>query len=330
MHWIAKRDPAVYDLRFTIYDFDAAIVIQSIPMQEAPFPAVLYASGKSRRGSEEFQSAVEDLKKQGLEIMEAQLFRDPDELAKRVENAVKKATPLVIVGGGDGTLSMVVRHFVGSKSTLGILPMGTGNAFARDLSIPVNLAEACKVITQGKTDSIDLGYAGKDYFINVVTVGLSVRIAQELKGETKKKLGRAAYIFAMARALALVKPFRAKLVTPEQSLEFETLQVVIGNGRYHAGPFLLAEDARITDGKLSAYALATTNRAAFLKLAWAMRTGHQIDLPEVYSVTTGSGQLETFPTRKVVVDGEIVMSTPVDFKVVPEAIQVRVPAAFEG
>jgi diacylglycerol kinase (ATP) len=299
-------------------------------MQDSCSSAVLYVSAKSRTGKESFDIAVEELKKQGVDLTESELFRDPDLLGRKVGGAAKRGTPLIIVGGGDGTLSLVARHFVNSESTLGILPLGTGNAFARDLSIPINVAEACKVIVEGKTEPIDLGYAGNDYFLNVVTVGLSVRIAQELKGAAKKRLGRAAYIFAMARALMQVKPFHAKLITPSQTLEFETLQVVVGNGRYHAGPFLLAEDATITEGKLSAYALATTNRAAFLKLAWAMRTGHQIDLPEVYSVSTASGRLETDPIRKVVVDGEIVLQTPVDFKVVPKAIRVRVPTDFAG
>lgn len=299
-------------------------------MQDSSSHAVFYASGKSRRGSEAFDTVVKDLKAHGMELAESELFRDPLELAAKVEDAAKRNVPLIIVGGGDGTLSMVVRYFVDSESTLGVIPLGTGNAFARDLSIPIGLAEACKVLSEGKSERIDLGYAGNDYFLNVVTVGLSVRIAQELKGEAKKRLGRAAYIFAMARALAMVKPFRAHLITPEQSLEFETLQVVVGNGRYHAGPFLLAEDASITEGKLSAYALATTNRASFLKLAWAMRTGRQVELPEVYSVSTASGRLETSPARKVVVDGEIVLRTPVDFKVVPRAIRVRVPQDFDA
>ena len=281
-------------------------------------------------GAEMFDGAVEELKLLGVDLQETTLFDDPNGLSNKVKDAAKRHAPLIIVGGGDGTLSLVARYFVGSESVLGVLPFGTGNAFARDLSIPVNVQEACKVIAEGKTEGIDLGYARDDYFINVITVGLSVRIAQELKGVAKKRFGKAAYLFAMARALALVKPFHAKLTTPERSLEFETLQVVIGNGRYHAGPFLLAEDARITEGKLSLYALATTNRAAFLKLAWAMRTGRQVELPEVYSVSTTGGRLETNPKRKVVMDGEIQFSTPVDFKIAPKAIQVRVPADFNG
>ena len=292
--------------------------------------AVVYANAKSRQGQEHFQQAVRDLKNEGLDIAEARLFRDVRILSECVQDAVREGTSLVIVGGGDGTMSSVVRHFVGTKSTMGVLPLGTGNAFARDLSIPFILPLACKTIAQGKTAQVDLGYAGNDYFVNVMTAGLTARIVVELKDQAKKRFGRAAYLFAMGRALARVRGFHAKLTTPEANMEFDTLQVVIGNGRYHAGPFPLAPDASITEGKLSMYALATTNRASFLKLAWKLRTGRQCELPEVFSLTTVGGQLETSPSRKVVVDGEIVGNTPIAFKVVPKAVSVRVPLEFRG
>lgn len=293
-------------------------------------PAVLYANSGSRRGQEWYEQAVETLRREGLEIKESELIQEPKRLDDKVAAAVKGGTPLVIVGGGDGTLSMVARHFVGSRSTLGLLPLGTGNAFARDLGIQASVPFASDVILKGQTRGIDLGQVGNDYFVNVVTVGLTARIVTELTDENKKRFGRAAYFIAMARGLAKVQAFRAKFSCPEKSLEFDTLQVVIGNGRYHAGPFPLAEDASITEGKLSAYALATTNRASFFKLAWALRSGRQAELPEVYSLATVGGRLETTPSRKVVVDGEISTKTPIDFKVVPQAIRVRVPADFEG
>lgn len=277
-----------------------------------------------------YEQALGDLRAQGLEIKDTALFRDVRKLSMRVHDVVKSGVPMVIVGGGDGTMSSVVRHFVGKETTMGVLPFGTGNAFARDLSIPFGLLDACKVITQGETKRVDLGYAGNDYFVNVLTAGLSTRIVVELDATQKKRFGRFAYFFALGRALATVKSFHAKVITPEQTMEFETLQVVIGNGRYHAGPFPLAPNASITEGKLSMYALATTNRGSFLRLAWMLRTGRQCELPDVYGLSTVGGRLETTPSRKVVVDGEISGMTPIDFKIVPKAVAVRVPTGFVG
>ncbi|MEA2553230.1 MAG: hypothetical protein QOJ65_1406 [Fimbriimonadaceae bacterium] len=293
-------------------------------------PAVLYANARSRRGQQWFAEAVEYLRKEELELKEATLMRDPAKLDQAVEKAVKGGVPMVIVGGGDGTLSGVAKHFVGSDATLGILPLGTGNAFARDLMIPANLPAACSVISRGKTREVDLGFVQDKYFVNVVTVGLTARIATELTNEAKRRFGRAAYLFAMARALQRVEPFHVKITTPEQTLEFDTLQVVIGNGRFHAGPFPLAPDASITEGRLSGYALATTSKGSFFRLAWKLHAGRQCELPEVYAISTVGGRLETSPVRKVVVDGEIEGTTPFDFRVAPKAIRVRVPEEFEG
>lgn len=288
----------------------------------------MYANAKSRRGRQWFQDAQALLEGKGLTLEERQIFTNPRALSAQVEQAVSRGVPLVLVGGGDGTLSLIARHFVGSSSVLGVLPLGTGNAFARDLEIPSRLEDACEIIARGRTVSVDLGYAGADYFVNVATVGLSVQIAAELTNEAKKRFGRAAYLFAVGRALGQVRPFHSILRTAEGVLEFDTLQVVIGNGRYHAGPFPLAPDASITEGKLSVYALATTNRAAFLKLAWALRLGRQCDLPEVFSLSTAEGRLETSPRSRVVIDGEVAATTPLDFKVVPDAIKTRVPLTF--
>ena len=290
--------------------------------------AAFFANAKSRQAQQLFEQAVKDLKDANIELSEHAVFKDFRLLDKRVQQSIERGASLVILGGGDGTLSGLVHHFVGKEVTLGVLPFGTGNAFARDLTVPFTIPEACKVIADGKTTKVDLGYAGSDYFVNVMTAGLTARIVTELKGEVKKRFGKAAYIFAMCRALLRVSPFHAHLVTPEQTLDFETLQVVIGNGRYHAGPFPLSPEASITEGKLSGYALATTNRASFLKLAWKLRTGRQCELPEVFAISTVGGRLETSPSRRVVVDGEINGRTPIDFKVVPKALSVRVPRDF--
>lgn len=290
----------------------------------------MYANARSRRGQEWFSQAEDCLRNAGLPISEALLTRDPKKLDQKVEQAIRKGTELVIVGGGDGTLSMVARHFANNQSTLGLLPLGTGNSLARDLTIVASVPEACKTILEGDTRPVDLGYIGDDYFVNVATVGLTTRIVMHLDDQAKKRFGRAAYLFALIDGLLRVQAFHAKITTPQESMEFETLQIVIGNGRYHAGPFPLAPDAAITEGKLSIYALATTNRAAFFRLAWALRTGRHVDLPEVHSASASEGRLETKPSRKVVVDGEIAEATPVDFKVAPGALKVRVPQGFQG
>ena len=131
------------------------------------------------------------------------------------------------------------------------------------------------------------------------------------------------------RALRHVRPFRAKLTMPEGVQTFETLQVVIGNGRFHAGPFLLSPEATITDGKLVAYALTTTNRWTLLRLALNLPGGHHVELDDVTAFSTTEIALETSPPDRVTVDGEIHFRTPIRFGIAPRALRVMVPQEFD-
>src|SRR5262249_34344091 len=145
------------------------------------------------------------------------------DVVAKTREATAQGVPLIVVGGGDGTLRSVARAFVGSRSTLGVLPLGTGNQFARDLGIDVEIEAACRILTDGKAAAIDLGTAGDDYFLTVATVGLSTHIAADLTGGEKRRFGLFSYAIALLRALRRLQPFRATLTMPEGVQAFDTL-----------------------------------------------------------------------------------------------------------
>ncbi|CAN5635311.1 lipid kinase [soil metagenome] len=300
--------------------------------EDEPLPrrAVLLVNTKSRRGQEWFDTAKDKLTADGIQLAKASHFKKMDEMLAQAKAAIAEKVPLVIAGGGDGTFSALSGLFVGSETTLGVLPLGTGNAFARDLGIQADAEEACRVIAQGRIAKVDAGTIGKDYFVNVATVGLTTRIAQNLTNPMKRQYGRFVYAIALFRGIQKVKPFVVKINTENGQREFETLQVVIGNGRFHAGPFPLSPEASITEGRLTLYALKASTRVAFLQLALRLPTGTQGDLPDVHSEETRGGRLETFPPMPVTVDGEVGSRTPFDFGVAPRSIRVIVPDTFEG
>jgi diacylglycerol kinase (ATP) len=297
-------------------------------MQAEQKHAVVIVNTHSRRGKEWYPQVLETLPKHGIVIEKAIPLKDPKRLVQVTKEAIAAGIPLVVVGGGDGTLGSVARHFIGSKSVLGVLPLGTGNQFARDLCIRVDVEAACEVIGAGKVEGVDVGFAGNDHFLTVATAGLTTLIAQQLTENAKRRFGRFVYVFALMRAIRHLVPFHAKLVTPERTLDFDTIQVVIGNGRFHAGPFPLAPDAAITTGNLVVYALATRSRLELLRFALYLPGGHQGDLVEVPTFHTTGGLLTTTPIQKVTVDGEIVEKTPMAFGVRPRALQVMVPQDF--
>lgn len=292
--------------------------------------AVLLVNTKSRRGREWFEQAHARLQSSDLDLIQATAFRRIEDLKRAARQAVAEGVPYVVAGGGDGTFSSIARYFVGTESVLGVLPLGTGNAFARDLGIPAEVAAACDIIAGRRVARVDLGIAADDYFLNVATMGLTTRIAQALTVPLKRKWGRFVYAFALVDALRKVRPFRVKLESEQGIREFETLQVVLGNGRFHAGPFPLSPDASITEGRLTLYALTTTNKAEFLRLAAGLPTGQHVNLPNVLSLETVAGTIQTTPSVPVTVDGEVCLKSPFKYAVAADALRVLVPESFSG
>lgn len=233
----------------------------------------------------------------------------------------------VLVAGGDGTISAVVRYFAKTDKVVGILPLGTGNALARDLGLPNTLEECCDVAAGEAVREIDLGYAGNDYFVNVVTAGISTLIARHLNPEAKRILGKLAYVFAVMKAYRQARPFDARLTLDGEAIDISTLQVVIGNGRYHAGPFLLSPEARIDDGRLTVYALSSRERRDLIVFARNLARGEHGSMPNLLLREVRSGALETLPVRAVTMDGEGGLRTPIEFRSEPAALRVLVPTA---
>lgn len=289
---------------------------------------MLFVNTKSRRGKDWFAKAKSCLQANGVCLEECVAVRNPAQITTVVQGAISRKIPLVIIGGGDGTLSAVARYFVGSDSVMGVLPLGTGNAFARDLGIETDVAKACDVMVHGKVAAVDLGIAGDDYFLNVATVGLSTLVARELTNDAKHSWGQLVYLIALWRALLKVKPFVANLITDQGEQTIETLQIVIGNGRFHAGPFPLDPNASITDGKLIVYAVVGTSRWELLRYATNLFTGRQVKLPDVPTYWTTQGELRTTPRQRVTVDGEIIFDTPLRFGISSGVLQVMVPTSF--
>ncbi len=289
---------------------------------------MLIVNTKSRRGKEWASEAHDRLSDSELELVGSYKFSHAEQVLNQIKASVRERIPLIIVGGGDGSLSMASKEIVGSESVLGVLPLGTGNAFARDLGIPSQVEAACKILVEGKVDAVDLGKIRDRYFVNVATAGLTTRVAEELTDEAKRRLGRMVYAFALVRAVATAKPFLAKLTTDEGVFEHKTLQFVVGSGRFHGGPFPVTPTAQITDRLLNGYLLASGSKGALLKFALHLWGGRQVNLPEVHSFTTKKGKLETSPSVRLTIDGEVGGRTPFEFEIAPGALHVVVPQSF--
>lgn len=211
--------------------------------------AALIVNSHSRSGKKAFADACAALKALRIDT-DAHAVDDPSRLHRIVRDAVAKKPEVLILGGGDGTVSGVVDHLVGSGVPLGLLPLGTANSFARSLDIPIDLDEAVNIIAAGHRRRIDLGMIEDDYFANFAAIGMSPLIAETIPHGLKKWGGRGGYALWTAVQALRFKPFRLTVSDEAGHREaLSALEVRIANGSFQGGTELI-EDAEVDSGEI--------------------------------------------------------------------------------
>lgn len=256
--------------------------------------------------------------------------------ADLARKAIEDGADLVVAFGGDGTVSEVADAVADHDGVLfGILPGGTGNAFARELGIPLGLEEAAKLLAgEHEVRTVDLGVAefkdgGRWSFILRVSVGLEATAVIESPREAKEKLGELAYIIAAVRKLPERPVAHYKLSAPDgREVELDGLFGVLTNsGHVGVAEFRYAPDILVDDGLLDGL-IAPATVPELVNAAATAFSGGQSELVE--RLTAEELYLVCDPPQPVTVDGEVRGDTPVRVKVRPGALKVIAPVRSEG
>jgi YegS/Rv2252/BmrU family lipid kinase len=296
--------------------------------EDARSAAVVVNTG-SRRGAAAYAEVLESLEAEGVPVRSADAVDHGSRLPESVGRAVADGHDLVIVGGGDGTIGCAAGILAGTDATLGVLPLGTANDFARTLEVPPDPAAACAALAHGDVVDVDLGRVDGRAFLNVASVGLSVGVAEALTPRLKRRLGPLAYPVATLRAYRRHRPFTARLEFPHgdhEPLELDDLlQVAVGNGRHYGGGNTVAPNAGIDDHTLDVYAIVRGRLREHVSIARLLKDGSFIDHDRVHHVTTRAVRLVTDPVLPVNLDGEVATTTPSLIEVERNALHVVVP-----
>jgi len=290
--------------------------------------AALVVNTRSRRGLRLYRAAGSQLRTAGVDLLGSFPVHRPGQLKASLAAALDLRPDLLIVGGGDGTLSLAARHLAYRDIALGILPLGTTNNFARTLDIPLNVAGAVGVLTSGKVADVDLGQADGTFFANLVSVGLSGHVAATVRHDLKRLLGRAAYPLTALARLPRHRPFQATITTGGQARTLTTHQLNIANGSFHAGRPITG-DASADDRLLLAYTLGGSSRPALIgaTIRHAL-LGARRSHAEPAFLATRELWLHTTPPLPLDIDGEIHGHTPTRITLAPNALRVMVASGF--
>ena len=296
----------------------------SPPARNLPREAVLIVNVHSRRGEALFKDAKTMLEEAGLRLIAAHAVKEPERLQETVRGAVADGAPMVIVGGGDGSLSGTVDELVGKDCVFGVLPLGTANSFARTLGIPLDLEGAVAAISGGRRRRIDLGIIDRDYFVNAASLGLSPRIGETMPHKLKRYLGRVGYLLWAIKCSIGFRAFRLMLDDGVKRPNMWATEVRILNGPYHGG-VELSDQADVDTGDIVIQAVVGRSHAR-LAWDWYAKFFKLRDRDAQTEEFRGKAfRIETRPPQRISIDGEVLASTPVTVQVAAGAVEVAVP-----
>jgi YegS/Rv2252/BmrU family lipid kinase len=288
--------------------------------------AVLIVNAHARSGADQFATAKRLLQEKGFALGESFAVQEPKRIPALVARAVQDRHSLIIVGGGDGTISCAINELAGKDVTCGLLPLGTANSFARSLNLPLDLEGAIDVLANGRAKHVDLGCINGRYFATAAAIGLSTEIQRSKPHVLKRVLGPLAYPTIAAAVLPKFKPFACTLTlgNGERRDLPSALELRIANAPYEGG-VEASPDASLTSGDLVVHIVSGTSKWRLIK-TWAQIVGGMDPRgPGYETLRAKSLQVVIEPVQHVNVDGEAALRTPLSVSIARKALRVMVP-----
>jgi len=294
--------------------------------------ALLIINPHSRNGqAEALEEAVQLLEASGIEVSVCE-SESETHLVSLIE-AYEREDGVIILAGGDGTISSALDAIYTCQRTLAIFPMGTANDLARSIGVPEDLLSAAQLIVDGRRERISLGQVNKQAFINVAHVGLGVDVTRELTSDNKKFFGVFAYLGAFLRAIKRNKSFKVQIKADDWHCSTKVIHLAIGNGRFYGGGNIVDQRSTLLDGQLNLFFIKPQRWWQLLLLGPKLRNGDLHTTDRIVRKASEKFSIQTSKAKALEADGESKTTTPAEFEVIPKAIEAIVgdmPTATSG
>ena len=251
----------------------------------------------------------------------------PADLTNAAAESSRAGFDRVVVCGGDGSINMAVRQFDLSRGTLAIIPLGSGDDFARVNNLPNSAQAACDVVFDGVIREVDLAVANGIRYAGVAGLGFDSEVAAYANRSARFLRGSAVYLYAILRVLPRFTPHRVTLRIDGNLRTEEVMFAVVGNSSRYGGGIRIVPEAKIDDGVLDYCLVHRTSRVQLLKTLPRAYTGSHV---RSAFVETGRGHDFSFESERpmeVYADGEHVTQTPVKFGLAEGKLKLVVPPA---
>ena len=257
---------------------------------------------------------------------------EPDasaDLTKLARDAAHGSDEIVVAAGGDGTISAVAAQLVGTNKTLGVIPIGTLNHFAKDLRIPLDLEAAVRTATDGRVMSVDAAEVNGRVFINNSSLGLYPRIVSK-REQQQERLGRGkwpAFLWATVHAFRRFPFLDLRITVEGKQLARQTAFLFVGNNEYQIAGFNLGARECVDRGNLGLYLTHRTGRLGLFRLGLHALFGRVDQAEDFEAFCVKEARIEMRKRRLLVAcDGEVAwMQTPLHYRSRQNALRVLVP-----
>jgi len=287
------------------------------------------ASGRARKLLPQLKDVLEQ-----FAAVDLLLTAGARDAIRRVAKADLADYDGLVAVGGDGTLFEVLNglycHERRHRVPLGRVPIGTGNAFARDLGLlPGDWERAIALIAAARTRAVDVGRvecaadadgAKPFYFLGIIGAGLPVDAMRS--AERIKYLGRHAYSLAALWHALLLKTYGLCIEIDGERIEQEALFIEISNTRYTGTHFLMAPDARFDDGLLDVTIVRRLPRARLLRLFPTIYSGRHVEYDEVLTRRGRTIRISKPGGLELAPDGEFQGRTPVSISCLHRDLEI--------
>ncbi len=288
--------------------------------------AILNSTAGSRLGEAQAGQIAAAFEKRGVA---AHILREKDgsKLRRVAGSLLSQGFDTLVAGGGDGTVSAVAAEVVKRDATLGVLPLGTLNHFAKDLGVPLDIEEAIEIICAGETRLVDVGSVNDHSFINNSSLGLypdQVRVRQKWRD----KLGKwPAMIIASFIVLTRFPYLRIVAELNGERVVRRCPMVLISNNRYELDPRSLGRRTELDGRVLGLYLLRDEGRAGLLRVVLHSLVYRPEDATSFENYSAAEIKISTRRRRiRVALDGEVFkLTSPLYYSTVPGRLRVLAP-----
>jgi diacylglycerol kinase (ATP) len=258
---------------------------------------------------------------------------------RAASQAVVEGYGTIFVAGGDGTLNQALNGVASvpgglARTIIGVIPIGTGNDFARALGFAEDIEETLELLASSTPSAIDVGVVNGHHFLNVSAGGFIAEVSDAVDVRMKSVAGRIAYLIGGAQVLANHEPVETTVrwdadgTTSTDRLKVNTYAVC--NSRQIGGGRLIAPYAVIDDGLLDVCVIEAMPTVDFIALLRRVSDGDHVDDPRVRYFRTATLDLDFDRPVKINVDGEVLESGRGAYRILPKAVRVLVPPQAVG